>query len=32
MVANLLVFAPMWGWLVQYAAMALMYRHDRRQA
>lgn len=30
MVANLLVFALMWGWLVEYAATALMYFRDRR--
>ncbi|GAB3514487.1 hypothetical protein MNQ95_02160 [Pseudoxanthomonas daejeonensis] len=32
MVANLLVFALMWGWLVEYAATALMYLRDRRGA
>lgn len=31
MVANLLVLALMWGWLVECAATALMYRHDRKQ-
>ncbi len=30
MVANLLVFALMWGWLVEYAATVAMYVHDRR--
>lgn len=28
--ANLLVFALMWGWLCEYAATALMYWRDRR--
>lgn len=31
MIANLLVLALMWGWLVECAATALMYRHDRKQ-
>ena len=30
MVANLLVFALMWGWLVEYAATVVMYWRDRR--
>ena len=30
MIANLLVFALMWGWLVECVATALMYRGDRR--
>lgn len=30
MIANLLVFALMWGWLCEYAATALMYWWDRR--
>lgn len=30
MIANLLVFALLWGWLVEYAATALMYMRDRR--
>ena len=30
MVANLLVFALMWGWLVEYAATVAMYVRDRR--
>lgn len=30
MIANLLVFALMWGWLCEYAATALMYWKDRR--
>ena len=30
MVANLLVFALMWGWLVEYAATVAMYWRDRR--
>jgi hypothetical protein len=30
MIANLLVFALMWGWLCEYAATALMYWRDRR--
>ncbi|MGH8028213.1 MAG: hypothetical protein ACREO0_15965 [Pseudoxanthomonas sp.] len=29
-IANLLVFALMWGWLCEYAATALMYWRDRR--
>ncbi|MET1162848.1 MAG: hypothetical protein ABWY48_09945 [Pseudoxanthomonas sp.] len=29
-IANLLVFALMWGWLCEYAATALMYCRDRR--
>lgn len=29
MVAHLLVFALMWGWLVEYVATALMYWRDR---
>ena len=29
-VANLLVFALMWGWLCEYAATALLYWRDRR--
>jgi len=32
MIANLLVFALMWGWLVEYAATASMYLRDRRAA
>jgi len=32
MVANLLVFALMWGWLCEYAAAAAMYWRDRRGA
>lgn len=32
MVANLLVFALLWGWLVEHVAMAWMYWQDRRQA
>ena len=32
MVANLLVFVLMWHCLVEYAATALMYLHDRRVA
>ena len=31
MVANLLVFALMWGWLVEYAATVVMYVRDRRR-
>lgn len=31
MVANLLVFALMWGWLVEYAATVAMYVRDRRR-
>lgn len=30
MVANLLVFALMWGWLCEYAATAVMYWRDRQ--
>lgn len=30
MIANPLVFAPMWGWLSQSAATAVMYWCDRR--
>ena len=30
MVAHLLVFAVVWGGLVEHAAMALMYWRDRR--
>ena len=30
MIANLLVFALMWGWLCEYVATALMYWKDRR--
>lgn len=30
MIANLLVFALMWGWLCEYAATAVMYWRDRR--
>ena len=30
-VANLLVFALMWGWLVEYAATVAMYVRDRRR-
>lgn len=30
MVANLLVFALMWGWLVEYAASALIHWRERR--
>ena len=30
MVANLLVFALMWGWLCEYAATVLLYWRDRR--
>ena len=29
-IANLLVFALMWGWLCEYGATALMYWRDRR--
>jgi uncharacterized membrane protein YidH (DUF202 family) len=29
MIANLLVFALMWGWLCEYAATAVMYVRDR---
>ncbi len=32
MIANLLVFALMWGWLCEYVATALMYWWDRRGA
>ncbi|AKC85941.1 hypothetical protein [Pseudoxanthomonas suwonensis] len=32
MIANLLVFALMWHWLVEYAATAWMYLADRRGA
>ena len=32
MVANLLVFALMWGWLVEYTATVAMYVRDRRQS
>ena len=31
MIANLLVFALMWGWLCEYAATALFYWNQRRQ-
>jgi hypothetical protein len=31
MVANLLVFALLWGWLVEHGAMAWMYARDRRE-
>ena len=31
-VATLLVFALLWGWLVEYAAMAMLYLYDRRAA
>jgi len=31
MVANLLVFALMWGWLVEYAASVALYVRDRRR-
>lgn len=31
MIANLLVFALMWGWLCEYAATAVMYWRDRRE-
>ncbi|TDK26122.1 hypothetical protein E2F46_05865 [Luteimonas aestuarii] len=31
MIANLLVFALLWGWLVEHAAMAWMYAWDRRR-
>ena len=30
-IANLLVFALMWGWLCEYVATALMYWRDRRE-
>ncbi|RZA28652.1 MAG: hypothetical protein EOP92_39020 [Lysobacteraceae bacterium] len=30
MIANLLVFALMWGWLCEYAATVLLYWRDRR--
>jgi len=30
MIANLLVFALMWGWLCEYAATAVLYWRDRR--
>ena len=30
MIANLLVFALMWGWLCEYAATAIYYLRDRR--
>ena len=30
MIANLLVFALMWGWLCEYAATAVMYWRDRQ--
>lgn len=30
MIAHLLVFALLWGWLCEYAAMLLLYRSDRR--
>lgn len=30
MIANLLVFALMWGWLCEYAATAIYYWRDRR--
>ncbi len=30
MIANLLVFALMWGWLCEYAAAAVMYWRDRQ--
>ena len=30
--AELLVFALLWGWLVEYAAMAMLYLYDRRAA
>ncbi len=30
MIANLLVFALMWGWLCEYAATAVLYWKDRR--
>ena len=29
-IANLLVFALMWGWLCEYTATALMHWRDRR--
>lgn len=29
-IAHLLVFALLWGWLCEYAAMLLLYRSDRR--
>ncbi len=31
MIANLLVFALMWGWVCEYAATALFYWNQRRQ-
>lgn len=31
MIANLLVFALMWGWLCEYVATALLYWRDRRE-
>ena len=31
MIANLLVFALMWGWLCEYVATAVMYWRDRRE-
>lgn len=31
MIANLLVFALMWGWLCEYAATVVMYWRDRRE-
>ena len=30
MIANLLVFALMWGWLCEYAAAAIYYWRDRQ--
>ena len=30
MIANLLVFALMWGWLCEYVATAMLYWRDRR--
>lgn len=32
MIANLLVFALMWGWLCEYVATAMLYWRDRRGA
>jgi len=32
MIANLLVFAMMWGWLCEYVATAMLYWRDRRGA
>ena len=32
MIANMLVFALMWGWLVEYVAIAAMYWRDRNGA